>query len=196
VTNSQDLKPGRSWYAVAISIPIVGIIIFATFIWMNLSHMTQGLTQVLVPGVKELLLDHPGKYTIFHETQTSIGNQLYQSGQDISGLKCTLVSKKSGEAVPLMPPSMSQKYSLPGREGIAALEFSIDQPGAYEFSADYPPGFSGGQVVLAIGQGFMKRLFLTVFGGLAILFSSLSLGLALALITFLKRRKRQRESST
>jgi hypothetical protein len=73
------------------------------------------------------------------------------------------------------------------------LEFTIEKPGLYELSAWYPEGQEGPEVVLAIGRGFTGKLMRTVLGGLAILFGSLIVGVTIAVKTFLKRRKAERQ---
>ena len=72
------------------------------------------------------------------------------------------------------------------------FDFKIDRPGIYEIAAQYPEGQEGPEVVLAVGQGFTMRVLTTVFGGLAIVFGSIGLAVAIAVITFLKRMRAER----
>ena len=72
------------------------------------------------------------------------------------------------------------------------MTFNINQPGIYEFSASYPQGQEGPEIVLAMGQGFMKKLLGTIFGGLALFFGSIAIAIAITVVTLLKR-KRARE---
>jgi hypothetical protein len=84
-------------------------------------------------------------------------------------------------------------YSFGARKGVSVLQFNIDQPGIYEFSASYPRGQEGPEVVLAMGRGFMKKLMGTIFGGLALFFGSGAIAVAITVVTLLKRQKAKKQ---
>jgi len=153
--------------------------------------------QVIVPGSSDITLSQPGKYTVFYEYQAMVGNRIYSTGEDIPGIQVNLVSKESGDEIPLSSAFMNRTYTIGSRSGIGLFDFAIDQPGAYELSALYP-AVQGQQqspeIVLAvIHSSAIEKLFGsimgTVAGALAIVFIPFVAGVAIIIITFIKRRK-------
>ena len=191
--SNQNIKPSRWYYGLAIVVFIIAGSLFTLFLFNSLSGLTEALTQVVVPVKTDITFPETGKYTIFYEYQSVVGNRLYFTGESLSGLQCTLTSKVTGYRIALSRPLARSTYSLGGRKGISVLEFNIDQPGIYEFSASYPGGHEGPEVVLAMGQGFLKNLMGTIFGGLAIFFGSGAIALAIIVTTFLQRQKAKKQ---
>lgn len=191
--SNHNIKPSRWYYGLAILVFIIGGSLFALFLFKNLNKLTDSLTQLIVPGKKEVTLSEPGKYTIFYEYQSVVGNKVYSTEENLSGLECALVSKTTGSQIPLSHSSMNSTYSVGGRSGLSVLEFLIEKPGLYELSAWYPEGKEGTEVVLAIGRGFTGKLVGIILSGLAILFGFLIVGVTIAVKTFLKRRKAERQ---
>lgn len=191
--SNQNMKPSRWYYGLAIVIFIIGVSLFTLFLFNSLIGLTEALTQVVVPVNSDILLPETGKYTIFYEYQSVVGDKLYFTGEKLSGLQCTLTSKVTGYRIALSRPLTRSTYSLGGRKGVSVLEFNIDQPGIYEFSASYPGGHEGPEVVLAMGQGFLKNLMGTIFSGLAIFFGSGAIAIAIIVVTLLKRQKAKKQ---
>ena len=191
--SNQNIKPSRWYYGLAIVVFIIGGSLFTLFLFNSLSGLTGALTQVVVPVKSDITFPETGKYTIFYEYQSVVGNRLYFTGENLSGLQCTLTSKVTGYRIALSRPLTRSTYSLGGRKGVSVLEFNIDQPGIYEFSASYPGGHDGPEVVLAMGQGFLKNLMGTIFSGLAIFFGSGAIAIAIIVATFLKRQKAKKQ---
>ena len=81
---------------------------------------------------------------------------------------------------------MGSKY------GVAVLSFRIDRPGVYKFSAQYSEDGEGPETVLAVGHEFGRKLFTGVFGILGAMFGAAGIAGAIAVATFLKRRKSSR----
>jgi hypothetical protein len=191
--SNQNIKPSQWYYGLAIVFFIIGESLFIFFLLNSLIGLTEALTQVVVPVKSEIIFPETGKYTIFYEYQSVVGNRLYFTGERLSGLQCTLTSKGTGYRIALSRPRTRSTYSLGDRKGVSVLEFKIDQPGIYEFSASYPKGQEGPEVVLAMGQGFMKKLMGTIFGGLAIFFGSGAIAIAIIVATLLKRQKAKKQ---
>ena len=189
----DEIRPSRWYYGLAGLVFVAGWVLFALFLFQNLSGLSDTLQQVVVPGSVELTLSQPGKYTIYYEYRSVVGSKIYSADQNLPGLKCVLVSKTTGSKVALSRASVSSSYSMGGREGVAVFDFTIEQPGVYELSAGYPEGQEGPEVVLAIGQGFVVRILTAVFGGLAIVFGSMAAAVAIAVITLIKRTKAEKE---
>jgi hypothetical protein len=162
--------------------------------------------QVVVPGSSDITLSQPGKYTVFYEYQAMVGNRIYSTGEDIPGIQVNLVSKESGDEIPLSSAFVNRTYTIGSRSGIGLFDFAIDQPGAYELSALYP-AVQGQQqeqspeIVLAvIHSSAVEKLFGsimgTVVGALAIVFIPFVAGVAIIIITFIKRRKASARART
>ncbi|MDP6636256.1 MAG: hypothetical protein QGG42_15255 [Phycisphaerae bacterium] len=184
------LKPSGWCYVVAGAVLVAGIAGFILFLVGGLSDLSGGLTQMIVPGQHQITLSETGSHTVFHEHRSVVGDKVYSTGPGgISGLRCKLVSKADGREIPLHQGSVSTSYSMGSRSGVSIFDFSIDSPGEYVFSAQYPPGRDGPETVMAIGHGFVGQLLVTILGGIGIMFGSLGLAAAIAVVTFVKRRR-------
>ncbi len=183
------IKPSRWYYGLAVFIFVIGVSTFVLFLFENLKGLTNSLWQVAVPGTYDMTLSDLGKYTIFYEYQSVFDGRIYSTRPNLSGLQCSLVSNETGAPMRLYKTSTNTTYSLGSRAGASVLNFNIDQPGSYAFSAWYPEGQEGPEVVLAIGYGFPQRLVKAVLGALGILFSTIGVTILIAVITLLKRRK-------
>lgn len=186
---ARTVRPSRWYYGLAILVFVAGLFLFVLFLIGGLGQLSNRLVQVVVPGEYDMTFSDVGKYTVFYEYQSVVRNKVYSTSQNISGLRCRLVSKEPGVPVILSRPLAKTTYSLGGRAGVSVLSFTINKPGQYEFSASYPEGKEGPEVVLAIGSGFAKKLLKTVFGALAIIFGTAGLAAVTAIVTFLRRRK-------
>jgi len=191
--NDEEIRPSRLYYGLAGVVFVGGFVLFGVFLWRNLRGLEEGLQQVVAPGKADLNLAAPGTYTIFHEHESVVGNRVYSTRESISGLECSLVRKDTGELVTLSRSTVRSNYSVGGRSGTSFLDFRIAQPGIYELSAHYPEGKEGPEVVLAVGRGFSLKIVTTVFGGLGIVFGSMAIAVAIALITLLRRSKAKKE---
>jgi len=145
------------------------------------------MTQIVVPGQRELHLSETGQYTVFHEYKSVVGDKVYSGS--LSGLQCSLTSKATGEQIPLSPSSANSTYSMGPRSGVSVFDFSVQSPGLYVFSAQYPAGEDGPEVVLAVGHGFVKQLLVTILGGLGIMFGSMGVAGTIAVLTYFKRHR-------
>lgn len=193
--SSQEAGPSRMYYGLAALVFVAGWVLFALFLFKNLSGLSSRLQQVVVPGKAELNLAQAGAYTIYYEYESVVGSKVYSTGRTLSGLECAVRAKATGENVPVSPTTVSSSYSLGGRSGLGVFDFKIDRPGVYVLSARYAEGREGPEAVLAVGQGFAAGIITTVFGGLAIAFGSMAAAVAIAVITLVKRMKSKRELS-
>jgi hypothetical protein len=180
--NNHNITPSRWYYGLAIGFFIIGQLSLTLFLFNNLSGLTGALTQVVVPAKSEIVFPETGKYTVFYEYQSVVGNRLFFTGERLSGLHCTLTSKVTGYRIPLSRPLTRSTYSLGDRKGVSVLTFNIDQQGQ-----------EGPEIVLAMGRGFMKKLLGTIFGGLALFFGSVAIAIAIIVVTLLKRQKARKQ---
>lgn len=185
--SDRKVRPSRWYYALAGAVFIAGWVLFAIILFKNLSGMGAKLQQVVVPGTGAVTLREPGNYTIYYEYHSVVGNKVYSTEENLSGLACTLVSRATNSKVPLSPTSSSSSYELGGRSGKSIFDFKIQQPGVYDLSAGYFEGHEGPEVVLAVGRGFTLGTLGTVFGSLAAVFGCMALAVAIAVVTLVKR---------
>lgn len=183
--------PHRKWYVVAAGVFVLGGILAASFAFVRLSGLADTLPQVVVPGSAELPLETAGSYTIFHEAESVVDGRYFSVG-DVSGLLVQVVSVETGEPLPLASSGANMTYSLGGRSGRSVLGFEIDRPGTYRVTGSYKSG-SGPETVIAVGQGFGKKLVGTILGTLGIGFGFAAAAVAIAVVTFLRRRRAGRD---
>lgn len=182
---------------------MVGSVFLFSTIFSNLNDMAEiPSIQVVVPGSSNITLSQPGKYTIFYEYRSVVGNRIYSTGEEIPGLQVNLISTDTRDDIPLSSASVNRTYTVGGRSGIGLLDFTIDQAGIYELSASYPPvqgQQEGGEeqnqeIVLAvIHNSAIDKLFGTITGAvasvMAIVLIPFVVGIVIIVITFIKRRK-------
>ncbi len=187
--DEQNVRPSRSYYALAGVVIVAGAVVFALTLWKGLARATASLQQVVAPGTSEITLPEPGTYTVYYEHQSVIGNRVYSTGETVPGLVCTLASKRTGAGIRFSPSRANATYSFGGRVGRSVLDFQIEQPGMYVFSSSYPQGRDGSEVVLAVGRGSSMGIATTVLGSLAVLFGSIALGMVIFIVTLLRRHQ-------
>jgi hypothetical protein len=176
--------PGRRRYLVALLLALIGAGGAAIFLLARLPSLDEGLVRMVAPG--EMAIDlQPGSYTIFHEYRSVFDGQLYQS-DDVSGLRVA-VSAAAGKPIALTG-AAETRYSLNGHSGVSVAAFEIDTPGRYTLIAAYRDK-PGPEAVLAVGQGVIGKIFGLVLGTIAIAFAGIGGGIAMASVTYVKRRR-------
>lgn len=185
--NNEQIQDYYKYYALAAVIFIIGVSAFVFLLINTLRDIKGGHKHIIVPGDYDIVLPKPGKYTIFHEYKSVIGGKIYNTKKEnLSGLKCKLVDKSTGLNIPLAQPMANSTYSIGSRSGVAILKFNIDDVGIYEFSAFYEGALDGPEVVLAIGQGFIGKILLAVFGGVGILLVTIGISITIIIFTIIK----------
>jgi hypothetical protein len=167
----------------------------AALIFPRLQAMNDALIQVVVPGEAEMTLDKPGTYTIFHEERSVVGDRVYVS-DNISGLRVTVRSAATGEALAVAPTTLAETYSFGGRSGKSILSFDISQPGVYRLAAAYEDGGSQPQAALAIGHGFLADLLTTIFVSLGMVFGCIAVAVVIVVLVWRKRSQALNDPAT
>jgi|GraSoiStandDraft_41_1057321.scaffolds.fasta_scaffold16706_7 hypothetical protein len=185
-------KPSRWYYALAALVFVGGCGVFVLLMARQVNTLSGSLTQILAPGETELNLSAPGTYIIFYERESTLGGRVYSTGEHLSGLECQLISRATGSGVALSAPRTSSSYAIGGRSGRSFLQFQVAQPGIYALSAKYTGGQMEPEVVLAVGQEFSRHTFAVTLGALVIMSGSVGIALAIAVMTAIKRKARQR----
>ncbi len=183
--------PSRWWYVFGLFLGVCGFVFMAAFLVPRVLAMGDGLQQVVMPGVAQLQLRETGRYTIFHERETIVNNEVYSS-PTVSGLRVKVTAVSHARAVAVSPASVSSNYNIGGRSGRALLMFDVDQVGTYRIEGGYRNGAATPRVVLAIGHEYVGDLLTTIFGALAIAFTGVLSGVVVAVMTWRKRRAAHR----
>lgn len=183
----SNTGPSRWFYGLAVLIALAGSAVFIVFLFGTLGGLTKGLQQVIVPGSHEMTFYKTGTYFVYYEYKSVVDGKVYSTGETLSGLQCSVKHMASGARTRIEPASASSDYTMGGRAGKAILQFAIDEPGTYEFSAWYEDG--GQDIVLAVGQDFTMGLFVSIFGGIAILFGAWIIAGIIFIVTLVKRKK-------
>jgi hypothetical protein len=188
-----DVRPSW-WYAsIGVVLALAGVGLFAYFLVHGLFHLTDSLTQVVVPGQAQLSLKAPATYTIFLEEQSVVDGRIYSTTESVDGLKCTVTSQSENQQIPLRQPGMSITYNVNGRSGKSVLAFPVKVAGQYTLFCNYPQDTRGPQTVVAIGTGVGEKLTQTVLWSLISMFGGMGTGALVIALVILKRRAAEKE---
>jgi hypothetical protein len=187
--NGTEIRPSRWYYGLAGFIGAVGAVIVIFNVVTSIRSIEQSGTQIVVPGKKDISISEPGKYTVYHEHISTVGGIHYASEGKVTGLRCEMAEKITGRAAKMYRTPASERYSIGDREGISMFKADIERPGTYEFSCAYEAGQGGPEIVLAMWQGLMDKIFRLVIGSLIILFLCEGACTAIIVVTAVKRDK-------
>jgi hypothetical protein len=188
VVKAPAPPPGRWWYALSVLILAGGMAWFAMTVLTSTAGITDNLTQVVLPGRVSLTLE-PGRYTIYHETQSVVNGKTY-ANPPVVGVALSLRAAAGNREVPLSRPRTPSEYTVSGRSGSAFLEFAIDQRGVYQLTGAYPRNRKGPELVFAVGQGLTSDVARALEAGLPTLFGSVLLAALAAVVVATVRRRR------
>ena len=210
---SERKKRPSGWiYAVAALIPLLGCLIAmaVAYQWfpglpgtfesqMNLDD----LTQVVVPGSKDITFAESGAYAVYYEYRSVVDGAVYASSETPPALACTLTSKSTGANIGVVPDYVeTNTYSTKDRERVGVLiqSITIDDPGSYTFSCRYEDGKSEPEIVLAVGPNFVWEFFgiaarsgVALVAGLVALLSSGLVSMVIAIVIAVKRYQSKKE---
>ena len=172
MNGNPDADPSPGYYGLGVAVILAGVGLFVYFLLTGLFHITDNLTQIVMPGEADLSLQGNLNYTVFLEEQSVVNGQIFSVRETITGLTCHLREQPAGTEIPLRASRASMNYNVNGRSGRSLLEFIPPVTGAYHFACGYEQGKPGPQAVMAVGAGFGKKLtdmlarcFASMFGG-------------------------------
>jgi hypothetical protein len=168
--SESKLKPTRWFYVLALVIPIFACAGTALFVHGNVPKLPgaleslgiKNLTRVVVPGSAEIHFSESGAYAVYYEYRSVIDGVRYVRDEYPPSMRCQLRSKVTGEAVKLAPSNVEGNVYIthyPERAGVLYKSISIDQPGVYTFSCQYPDGRAYPKTVMAVGPNIVWEFF-------------------------------------
>ena len=168
--STSKLKPTGWYYVLALLIPVFACMGTTLLVYRNVPKLPgaieatgiQHLTQVVVPGSAEIHFPESGAYAVYYEYRSVIDGMSYARDEYPPSMRCQLRSKRTGEAVRLAPSNVKGNVyttHYPERAGVMFKRISIDQPGIYNLSCQYPDGRTHPQIVLAVGPNIIWELF-------------------------------------
>lgn len=178
------VTPRRGWYVLAVLLVLAGLMVLPAAIILPILTMPAPV-QFLVPGSTNLNLAEPGKYVLWHDTETIFNGRTYSGGPLPDGLSMELSNAVTSTIVPLVPDS-STTMSMGGTSRRSVASFAVGTPGLHvlRVTGTTPPmvfsfAKSGwGNLLWSLGMGF-------------ILCPSLILaGVVLGICVFARRRSR------
>jgi hypothetical protein len=131
MNDAPPVRPTPWLYALAAILRAGGAGYFGYALWQGISHVSDGLVQVVVPGEAELRLRRDRLYTVFLELQSVVNGKIY-SADAVNGLECKVKLIADEAAIPMRRTLTSTSYELSGRSGRSVLEFRIPADGSYK----------------------------------------------------------------
>jgi hypothetical protein len=166
--SEYKLKPSRWYYLLALLIPVFACLVTAFIIYVSFPGLPgalddldiKNLTQVVVPGSADIHFPESGAYAVYYEYRSIIDGVSYHGNEYLPGMRCQLSSKSTGESVKLDYSTVQGNvYTYPNRAGVMFKRISIDQPGSYNFSCQYPDGRTYPKIVMAVGPNLIWEFF-------------------------------------
>lgn len=183
------VTPSRWFYLLAAGVLVGGMVFFGVFLLTQSKGLSKSITQISVPGTSILNLNKTGDYAVFWEHESALNDKVHATRQGLAKLKCELKNKETGTIIPLKKPWANTTYAVAGHSRSPVFDFTLAQPGAYEFSAIYPKNEQGPKATFAVGRGFTKEFMSSILRHLGFAFASGVLAVGIVLVTFFKRRK-------
>lgn len=193
MNGTQVIRPSLWYISIGAVLFFLGIGLFVYFLFSGIVHITDSLTQIVVPGRAELTLTTPGTYTVFLEEQSVVNGRIYSSKEAVNGLQCSVVSLPGKQKIVLRRPTTSTTYAVGGRNGRSVLEFQVLETGQYEFACDYPDETKGPEAVVAVGKGVSARILRTIGLSFVAIFGGVICGGAVVVAVFVMRERAKKK---
>jgi hypothetical protein len=169
---------------VAAFLVVAGLLVIPASIVLPISMLPKPV-QFMVPGSRDFNLTAPGKYVLWHETETIFQGRTYSGGQLPNGLLMQLSNTASRTIIPLVPDqSTTVRSSGSSRRSIAA--FTVTTPGPHVLSVKG----QAPQMVFSFGKSEWRNLFWSLGIGFILCPSLVIAGLVLGICVLMRRRSR------
>jgi hypothetical protein len=189
MNSATSVHPSPWYYLLAVPFFVVGAGFFVYTLLHGFLHLTDSLTQVVVPGEAELTLKQGQPYTIFFEQQSVVNGKIYSTNESLKGLQCKVTALSNEQDMPIGRPSISTTYYLGGRSGRSILGFHVPADGQYKFACGYSEHAHGPEAVLAVGAGVGEKIFSMVVRSLAAIFGGVGSAVMVFLIVLALRER-------
>jgi len=189
MSDQKPIRPSAWYYLLSAVVVLSGMGFFSYALFDGISHFTDNLTQVVVPGEKDLNLQPNLRYTIFVEEDSVVDGRIYATKSNLTGLTCTVTSLATGKRIDTRRTTMSTIYNVGERSWRSVLEFVTEESGVYQLACNYEEGTQGPEAVLAVGSGVTEGILGIVTKGFASFFGGWFLGGAIFLTVFIKRER-------
>ena len=213
-------KKGRKlsawYYGMGVLIFVAGCLLTAVILFQGTKELPGSirkaydlnrLTQVVVPGSADLTLSRSGAYGVYYEYRGIIDGVEHMGGQTPPTLSCSILSTASGREIPVVPDFVdTNRYSGGGanykerREGVLIMSTTIDKPGNYTFSCQYPGGEEQPKIVVSVGQNIAWEVIQTLlrtakpaFAGLAVMCGASMVAIFVSAVIAVKRYRYKQE---
>lgn len=151
---------------------LIGIVVFVGVLLFGIFSWVEGNTRSVFPGRMEIVVEEPERYVVFYEYRSEMNGYEFFTQKRFPEMECKVISFDSDEDIPLASHPNS-RYSMGGRKAHSIYSFELSRAGRFEFSAGYPEGKSGPEVVLAIGPDRTLVFVVSIFASIAILLVSI-----------------------
>ena len=202
---------GALLLAVAVALPIVAIAQFVSDI------LNMGLASGMAPGEIAFTVDKPGTYLVFREyTRAGPGydwrrnertgsasdrrdrtshsdSQAGQADEPTDLLEANVRNVATGEIIDVAPCRSHVTYSSGRSQSVGLWEFTAPAAGQYVLSASYPADATGPNIRLVVSRPMPTAGMFGIFGSFGIAALLLGGGIAIILVTAVKRSAARRK---
>lgn len=140
MNDDQIVRPSWWYCSLGAVVMLVGLGLFLHTLLHGILHIKDDLTQIVVPGEKDLTLMPKLTYTILLEAESVVDGRIYSTTENVNGLTCVVTSQASGNKIYTRRSTMNTTYSVGGRDGRSVLEFATEEAGVYHIACDYGKG--------------------------------------------------------
>jgi hypothetical protein len=174
-TATTRRRPSKTWYWAAAAIVLLGVaagLAWGTLATLRTHERAQVLPRVGLPGRLEIRATAGTSTLIFFEGEGK------PSPEDL-GLT---VTGPDGSEVPVRPYDLRMEYEIAGWTGTPVASFSPSSTGTYTVAAQ-----TSGAGDISVGDNFVRAQAVNIVGALALIGSSITLGLAIVVVVIVKR---------
>ncbi|MFW6061540.1 MAG: hypothetical protein ACOC93_01905 [Planctomycetota bacterium] len=189
--NASNAGPSRAGYLLAALVAIAGVAV-AVGVIVHIFTEERTIGRLRAPGRVTLQLPEAGDYDIYHEYKTVVDGEIVSQPRDVvEGLRLTIRPVGGDRRVPLEPMAAETNYNLGSRSGVGVYEFTIDQPGEYEFTANWPEAEER-RAMLIIQPAWILEAILSGLAGAAAALAGGAMAIVIAVVTFTRRQRARR----
>jgi len=196
----QEIRPGRSWYVVAVLLAAATLAAAAALAVPLVRGFVDvfSLEYLQAPGRREVHLSKAGEYSVYAEVGRTYGagGVTLTRTQGPPALDVTVRRADTGEQLPLSPGDAGMKLQINNRHFRPIHRFSLDRPGTVVVESARAGGTGGRSVTLGIGPRQRGRDILRSVLRIFLILGTMLFGgggaLAIFLVTLLRRGRAKR----